>query len=660
MARRLADHLGPESREGGIMRFVKIIVVCLMLCALPIAAQEEAVEEVDGGVVIDVVDLEAFLDGIIEGRMESYHVPGITISVVHNGEMIFAKGYGYGDLETRRAVDPAVTLFRPGSISKTFTWTAVMQLVEQGKLDLNADVRTYLKDVEIPDTFSEPITMLDLMSHSPGWEDSGLGHLFGNKADAVPDFREYMKTHQPERVRPPGKVSAYSNYGTALAGLIISNISGMVFEDYIDQNILGPLGMNDSTFRETWTNIDVDPMPERLVKNRSNGYVWKNGGFEAQPMEYIHQVGAAGSMSVTATDMARWMLMHLGEGTYDGVQILAPETAQLMHERHFVHDEAMPGMAHGFLEYRVPGYRAWGHAGGTSFFVSQMVMVPELGFGFFASSNARDGANVIYDLHNLIVPRYFPAPGYPEVVEPPADFAERGKKYAGDYVTTRRSYTKIEKLGILMGGMKVSITDDGYLVTSGGGNAQKWVEIAPDTFRQVDGHGILKFVVDDRGKVVRFLVDQPYFVMEPAGLYEKSSTVIVISVLVLLCCLGVLIAAWYRRKQTIEQSSGERFASLVLIITALTWLVFFAVFAVGLSGMAGAMYDFPTPAVFWSLVIALIGVGLTVLSVVLLYPVWKKGSWSIGRRLRHTFVVLMLIDLLLMLNSYNLIGFKYF
>ena len=169
--------------------------------------------------------------------------------------------------------------------------------------------------------------MLNLMAHNPGWEDSGLGHLFGNKADAVPDFREYMKTHQPDRVRPPGLVSAYSNYGTALAGLIISNISGMVFEDYIDQNILGPLGMNNSTFRETWTNIDVDPMPERMVKNRSNGYVWKNGGFEAQPMEYIHQVGAAGSMSVTATDMARWMLMHLGDGTYDGVQILAPETA---------------------------------------------------------------------------------------------------------------------------------------------------------------------------------------------------------------------------------------------------------------------------------------------------------------------------------------------
>ena len=160
--------------------------------------------------------------------------------------------------------------------------------------------------------------------------------------------------------------------------------------------------------------------------------------------------------------------------------------------------------------------------------------------------------------------------------------------------------------------------------------------------------------------MIRFLVDQPYFVMEPAGLYEKSSTVIIIAVLALLCCLGVLIAVWYRRKQTIEQSSGERFANLVLVLTALTWVVFFVVFALGLSGMAGAMYDFPTASVFWSLVIALVGVGLTVLSLGLLYPVWSKGSWTVGRRLRHTFIVLILVDLVFMLYSYNVIGFNYF
>jgi CubicO group peptidase (beta-lactamase class C family) len=470
-----------------------------------------------------------------------------------------------------------------------------------------------------------------------------------------------MKTHQPERVRPPGIVSAYSNYGTALAGLIVSNISGMVFEDYMEQNILGPLGMNNSTFRETWTNLDLAPMPQRLVENRSNGYLWKNGGFEAQPMEYIHQVAPAGSMSVTATDMARWMLMHLGDGTYDGVQILKPETARLMHSQHFAHDPEMPGMAHGFLEYRVPGYRAYGHAGGTSFFISQMVMVPELGFGVFASSNARDGVNVIYDLHNLIVPRYFPSPGYPDVVEPPADFAERGAMYAGDYITTRRSYTKIEKLAILMGDTKVSVTNDGYLVTSGAGGAQQWVEIAPHTFRQVDGHGKLKFVLDDRGKVLRYLVDQPYFVMEPAKLYDRTSTAMIISVLSIVCCLGVLIAAWYRRRRTIEQSSGERLSSLILTLTALVWLVFFVVFGMGAASMgAGMMYDFPTPTIYWSLVLAIVCVVLTVLSVLLLYPVWSKRGWSLGRRLRHTFIVLVLVDLVILLNNYNVIGFKYF
>ncbi len=205
--------------------------------------------------------------------------------------------------------------------------------------------------------------------------------------------------------------------------------------------------------------------------------------------------------------------------------------------------------------------------------------------------------------------------------------------------------------------VSVSVTYDGYLVTSSGNSAQRWVEIAPHTFRQVDGHGILKFVVDDEGKVLRYLVDQPAWVREPAGLYEKGSTVSIIVTLAVLSCLGVLIGAWLRRKQTIEQSSGERYANLVLIVTASIWLVFGAL---GPSSIGSGGYDFPSAFVFWRLVIALVGVALTAMSLVLLYPVWSTGSWRIGRRLRHTVIVLLLVNVVPLLHSYNLNGFNYF
>jgi CubicO group peptidase (beta-lactamase class C family) len=658
-------------KEGSTMRafrtsFVVVFLLLGVILGPPATAQEPQPAEPETGEApaIDVADLEAFLDGVIEGRMDSFNVAGVTVSVVLGGEMIFAKGYGYGDVAARRKVDPAVTLFRPGSISKTFTWTAAMQLFERGELDLDADIRKYLTDIQLPDTYSEPITMSHIMAHAVGFEDLAIGHLFGDDPNAVHPLKEYLLNFQPAQVREPGTLSSYSNYASALAGHVIANISGMPYEEYLERNIFEPLGMTNSTFREPWKNVDLDPMPARLLENSSNGYLWKNGGFEPGVFEFIHQVGPAGAMSTTAVDMSRWMLMHLGEGTLDGVQILAPETARLMHQRHFTHDEEINGWAHGFAEGRIGDYRAISHNGGTMYFESQMIMVPELGFGLFASSNTSGGMRVVLDLPVLVAKRYFVDDAESEPLKPPADFAERGKRFAGSYIGIRRPYTKVDKLPmLLMGSLPVSVTDDGYLVFGSGDSARRLVEVAPLTFTSVDGEGTIKFVEDDRGKIVGMIPNGPAYYDRPAT-SESMPAIVAVVVLTLLACLGVLIAAWYRRKTGIEQTTGERFANAVLIATAVVWILFLVELGFAFAGLAGgqadAMFNFPPSALVWALTIALAGVVLTVLSVVLLVPVWRKRSWTVGRRIRHTLVVLILVDLVLMLHSMNMIGFKYF
>jgi hypothetical protein len=422
--------------------------------------------------------------------------------------------------------------------------------------------------------------------------------------------------------------------------------------------------MNNSTFREPWQNLDLEPMSARLEENMSTGYTWENGGFEAGVFEFIHQVGPAGALSATATDMARWMLMHLGEGAYNGVQILAPETARLMHQRHFTHDEEISGWAHGFIEGRIGGYRTFGHDGGTLYFLSQMVMVPDLGFGLFASSNTASGMQVVGDLASIVVERYFPVPEETADIRPPEDFADRGKRFAGTYISTRRPYTKVEKLPMLiMSPLQVSVTDDGYLVIGSGDNALRLVEVAPLTFRAVNGKATVKFVENARGRITGMIPDGPMY-LDRAGLFESSSTIIGVAVVSLLACLGVLIAAWYRRTQRIEQSTGERFASVMLVLTAATWILFFLVFGVAMAGMASdlaeVMFDFPPSTMVWALVIALVCVVETLACIALLYPVWSNRSWGLGRRLRHTLVVLMMAVFVLLLSSLNMIGFKYF
>ena len=263
--------------------------------------------------------------------------------------MLFAKGYGYSDVKSKKPVTVDATLFRPGSISKTFTWTAVMQLVEQGKIDLNRDVNDYL-DFKIPATFGKPITMKDLMTHTPGFEET-LQDLFVAKAADMRPLRDYVTTHLPAQIFPPGTTPAYSNYGATLAGYIVQRVSGMPFDDYVEKNILQPLGMKHTTFRQ--------PLPDDLKPLMSKGY--NRASQPAKDFEFV-QAWPAGSLSTTADDMSHFMIAHLQNGQYNGAQILKPETAQLMHSRAF---EAGAGAEwHGLrllrgVAQRAPHHRTW-------------------------------------------------------------------------------------------------------------------------------------------------------------------------------------------------------------------------------------------------------------------------------------------------------------
>lgn len=281
----------------------------------------------------DQAELEAFLDGVMTAHLRDKHVAGATVSVVKDGALFFAKGYGYADVDQRKPVDPVGTMFRIGSVSKLFTWTAVMQLAEQGKLDLNADVNTYL-DFKIPATYPEPITLTHILSHTPGLEEDGRDLFTEDSSHMVPMGR-WLATHMPGRVRPPGTFSSYSNWATAVAGYIVGRVSGMSWDEYIEQHILGPLGMTQTTGRQ--------PLPARFQADMSQGYSWTGGRFVPKKWEIITGAAPAGSVSASATDMAKFMLAHLGNGQLGDQRILADSTARLMHSRLFGHDPRIPG-----------------------------------------------------------------------------------------------------------------------------------------------------------------------------------------------------------------------------------------------------------------------------------------------------------------------------
>ena len=452
--------------KNQIRRYLLLSPVIILLISLLLSTSIPASAQSFQNGPNDPSELSAFIDGVMANSMENNHVPGAVVVVVKDGEVFFAKGYGYADLENKTPVDPATTLFRPGSVSKLFTWTAIMQLVEAGKLDLDADVNTYL-DFEIPTTFPEPITLRNILTHTPGFEDKGDG-LFKIDETLVSSLETYVKENQPVRVFPPGIIGAYSNYGSALSGYIIERVTGMSFENYIAENILHPLEMGHSTFEQ--------PLPSSLIDAMTEGYNYVNAEYIKGSFEFV--VGTpAGALSASGLDMANFMIAHLQDGKFKEIQILTPETIQQMHSPLYRPDPRLDGMAYGFFFKTINGHYSISHGGDTSLFHSHLSLFPDSNIGVYISTNGTAGAEVVEDFVVAFLNRYYSSDDS-TLLTPTADFAQRAPQYAGSYFLARSSFTTLEKTMSLMSTVMVGTTEDRVLVNFGN-ELIPYVEVEP-------------------------------------------------------------------------------------------------------------------------------------------------------------------------------------
>jgi CubicO group peptidase (beta-lactamase class C family) len=443
-------------------------------------------------------DANAWLDGFMPAALKRGEIAGAAVAIVKDGQVLTERGYGTSDVATGAPVDPRRTLFRPGSISKLFTWTAVMQLVEAGKIDLDADVNQYL-DYKIPPRNGAPITMRNLMTHTPGFEEYDKGLIASHSNNL--SLGQTMKAWIPTRVFAPGTTPAYSNYGASLAGYIVERVSGEPFNDYIANHIYRPLGMTSSTFAQ--------PLPASLLPNMSKGY--RDASKPAEPYEYV-SMPPAGSMATTADDMTRFMIAHLQDGRFGETQILRPETAELMHNSKTSLMAPLNGINLGFYDQNINGLHVIAHGGDTQFFHSELELFLEKNVGIFVTVNSagiRAGS-----LRGMLVEgfadRYFPAPQNDGRVDAKTA-AEHAKMVAGSYISARGSFTNFMALTGLLSQMKVTANPDGtisvapYLVDPAG-VPYHYREISPFVWRQVGGHDRFGAIVKD-GKVVRVSSD---------------------------------------------------------------------------------------------------------------------------------------------------------
>ncbi len=311
---------------------------------------------------LPVADLQAYVDGVVRDRMARDHIAGVTIAVVQNGQVVLKKGYGVASLKDGRKVDPDTTLFRIGSISKTFTWIALMNEVEAGRMRLDTPVNIYLPEkLQLKDQGKKtPVRLRDLMTHTAGFEDRTLGELFERDARRERPLELYLRKARPNRVREPGLLPAYSNYGVGLAGAALANVTGQPFEKVVADQIILPAGLTHTTFRENrpWRDDLPAPMSPTLAADLSDGFRWTPLGFQTEDPEFIGHVAPAGSASSTAGDMARYMTLLLNGGTIDGKTIFSPKTSALFRTPMYRPAEGAPGWNAGFMDIPCPAAAA--------------------------------------------------------------------------------------------------------------------------------------------------------------------------------------------------------------------------------------------------------------------------------------------------------------
>ncbi len=518
----------------------------------PPSAEAEAPVPAPSAPQLTREDLEAWLDGFIPYALGRGNIAGGIVVVVKDGQVLVQKGFGYADVEKKLPVDPEKTLFRPGSISKLFTWTAVMQLVERGKIDLDADINQYLDFKIPPGPDGEPITMRNLMTHTPGFEEQ-VKELISEDPARIRTIEDTLKDWVPERIFKAGTMPAYSNYGTALAGYIVERVSGISFDDFLDQNIFAPLGM-------TSIPLSASRCPKALMAGMAQGYEDASG----KPKGYeLINLSPAGSLASTGADMARFMIAHLQNGAFGDTRILTEETAKKMHGTPLTIIPGVNRMLLGFYETDTNGHRIISHGGDTQYFHSDLHLFIDAGVGYFISFNSAGKEGAVGPLREAFyrnfADRYFPGPAAEGAVDE-ATAKEHAAAIAGSYISSRRAESTFLSILNLVQPTKVVVNEDGTIslpmLTDLSGEPTKWREIAPWVWREVDGKGRLVAEVKD-GRVVRFTPEwiSPFMYMERSTgakgvgwlMPAAAASVVALALTVIFWPVAALVRRRYRK-----------------------------------------------------------------------------------------------------------------
>jgi CubicO group peptidase (beta-lactamase class C family) len=604
-------------------------------------------------------DLQAFFDGIIPLQLERSDIAGASVLVMKDGEVLLQKGYGFSEMKSKQPVDPASTIFRLASISKLFTWIAAMQLVEQGKLDLDVDIGRYLDfPIKSNSGIAAPITLRNLMTHTGGFEETGRNIIVTGDAHYL-ELRDFLIQNQPHRLFAPGTVAAYSNYGVGLGSYIVQRVSGEPFEQYVAEHIFSPLGMSHSTF--------FQPPPKALENLPSQGYP-SNTRQPAVGFERFSPVGAGG-LSSTAADMGRFGQALLNGGELDGHRILQPETLGTMWKPQFRASDELPPLGLGFYQVWRNDLKWIGHQGDLVAFHSLFFVEPRNKLLLFISYNSAGSASKTRaELLNGFSDRYFP-----KMLQQTFSTIPRKELLGieGVYEPTRRADSTQLKLIGLFAQRHAAIDKDGVLhvdkIKDLRGHPVAWKPVGKDLWQEIDEQGRLFAIRGKDGRIARLAGVFAGAQLQRVPWYERDYVVLPLLGLSLSIVLSVLVALVHRlARRFLFRSSqpvsppGTTALNGVSRAAAIYWFILFAALA-AVFRMVGDDDALP-PTAAWDKyflladVLCAIAIGLSVFAVASTVAVWRLPAVRKMSRIKYTLVATACVFLSWFTLHWNVLG----
>jgi CubicO group peptidase (beta-lactamase class C family) len=599
----------------------------------------------------DPKELETWMDQFLADYLKNSPAPSLGFVLVKDDKILFQKGYGYANAEKKTPVIPGQTLFYAASVSKLVTATAVMQLIEQRKLKLDADVNAYLKGFQVRSNYPAPITVANLLTHTSGIDDSFILGSVDRPEDLVP-LTEFFSKNIPRRARHPGEQIVYSNWGMAFAGCLVEAVSGVSFYDYVEQSVFQPLGMMSSSFRR--------PFPPNLAP-----FVATAGVGGQPPDKTAIQLYPAESLVSTITDMGHFIIAHLNGGRFEGGRILSEASLTEMHKQHFTQHPGMPGVAYGFFVTYISDRPGLFHTGGGGH-ESLLYLLPEENLGFYIVYSGELGK----DFLPAFMKHYYPTSHPFTLPRPPTDFVQRAQRFTGSYRPNFISMTTVEKLVSFIADTPVVPNGDGTLtlrLPPLGHKSLRMVEVEPLLFRAEEG-SYVTFSEDGKGNIIRMFMSgssKDPTAFDKLRWYESGmlnaglgmTGFLVFLSLPLVSTTKFIRRIWRKAQSERQRASGKpRLAwPMAMLVSMLVILAPMPVLAWMLVG------DHSRPSQFKAafhvsssclLVASLLGLALPIFS----YTLWRRGNCSRVERTYYSIVALAALLMIPFLYYWNLLG----